>query len=86
MNRAGVDVHSHGGLASKKGGGDGNPPAPSVPNAGEGDTVAARRGDGPSGGCFSSFLQGAALEAREKKLPGATCQIGELRPVKWSTG
>ena len=86
MNRAGVDVRNHGGLASEKAGGDGNPCAPAVPNGGEGGTVAARRGDGQSGGCFSSFLQGVALEARKKKLPGATCQIGELRPLKWSTG
>ena len=79
-------MHIHGGLACEKGGGDGNPRAPVVPNGGGGDTVAGRRSDVPSGGRFSSFPQGAALEAREKKLPGATCQIGELRPVKWSTG
>ena len=80
------DAHGHGGLASKKGGGDGNPRAPAVPNGGEGGTVPARRGDVQSGGCFTTFLQGVALEATGKKLPGATSQNGELQPVKWSTG
>ena len=79
-------MHSHGGLASKKGGGDDDPCAPAMPNGGEGGTVQARRGDGQSGGCFTSFLQGAALEARGKKLPAATGQNGELQPVKWVTG
>ena len=49
--------------ASKKGGGDGDPRAPAVPNGGEGGTVQARRGDGQSDGFFTYFLQGAALEA-----------------------
>ena len=82
----GDDAHGHGGLGEQKGGGHGNPRAPAVPNRGEGGTVPARHGDSQPGGCFTPFLQGAALEVRGEKLPGATGQNEELQLVRWSTG